>query len=280
MAESIKDRILYRIFPSFALIVSLISIMLPPWFHPLGNQTVHFTLVFQLVHVVSSILFILLMVFPGRSIFYTLIGLVFSIYLPLEKADVFYCFLYVATVFMSAYGLGFFKKFRQFKVCLCCFFYLIIIFMQFAVYGKEYFLENLFQYLVCFSLIVIGATFVFSVKNISKASEEETPAEEVEGKGKSLDLSHFEGLSDREIVIICKILQNDKYDYIARTLGLSEITVKKAAGNIFKKMDCTDKFDFFGKYSNLSIIKGDLVYMNEKREETEVLEEIIRKEKK
>lgn len=278
ISESIKDRILFRIFPAFALIVSLISIILPPWFRPLGNQSVHFELAYQLVHVVSSILFILILVFPGRLFFYSIIGLLFSIYLPLEQADVFYSFLYVGMVLASCYGLGFFKTYKKVKVGGACFFYILIVLMQFLFYGNEYLLENLFQHLVCLSLILMSATFVFSVRNISKEAEAEAPVEE--SKGKSLDLSHFEDLSDREIIIICKILQNDKYDYIARQLGLSEITVKKAAGNIFKKMDCTDKFDFFGKYSNLSIIKGDLVFMNEKREETPLLWEIISKEKK
>lgn len=277
-AENIQDKILFRIFPAFALIVSLISIMLPPWFHPLGNQQIHFDLAYQLIHVVSSIVFILMLVFPGKYFLYTITGFIFSIYLPLEQADVFYCFLYVALVFLSVYELGFFDNRKRIKVSACCLYYILIILMQFFVCGSSYVLENLFQYLVCFSLIVIGATFVFSVRNISKDSVPEKPVEE--SKGKSLDLAHFEGLSDRDIIIICKILQNDKYDYIARSLGLSEITVKKAAGNIFKKMDCTDKFDFFGKYSNLSIIKDDFVYMTEKKEETPLLWEIISKEKK
>lgn len=278
IGENIRDRILFRVFPAFALIVSLISIILPSWFHPLGNQSVHFELVYQLIHVLSSILFILIMVFPGRVFFYTIIGFVFSIYLPLEQADVFYSFLYVAMFLVSIYEQGFFSVRKRVKTGGACLYYLLIILIQFLVYGKAYFLENLFQYLVCFSLIFISATFVFSVRNISKESEPEELVED--SKGKSLDLSYFEDLSDREIIIICKILQNDKYDYIARQLGLSEITVKKAAGNIFKKMDCTDKFDFFGKYSNLSIIKGDSVYMTEKREETSLLWEIISKEKK
>lgn len=278
IAENIKDKILFRVFPAFALIVSLISIILPPWFRPLGNQSVHFDLAYQLIHVLSSILFILILVFPGRVFFYTIIGFVFSIYLPLEQADIFYSFLFVAMFLVSIYEQGFFDVRKRVKTGVACFYYLLIIFMQFLVYGKTYFLENFFQYLVCLSLILVSATFVFSVGNISKESAPEEPVEAP--KGKSLDLSYFEDLSDREIIIICKILQNDKYDYIARQLGLSEITVKKAAGNIFKKMDCTDKFDFFGKYSNLSIVKGDSVYMSEKKEETPLLWEIISKEKK
>lgn len=278
IAESIKDKIFFRIFPAFALLVSLVSIILPAWFKPLGNAAVHNVTIYQLVHMASSMLFILILVFPGRYTFYAIIGLMFSVYLPMEQADVFYSFLYYCLFLFSIYQMELLDEFKRIKTAGILLFYLFIIFLQYLIYGSDLFISNMFQYVVTFSILVITATLFFSLRKI-----EEFHAPEIEEKtrqGNALDLTTFEGLSDREIIIICRILQNEKYDYIARTLGLSEITVKKAAGAIFKKMGCTDKFDFFGKYSNLAVVMGDKVFLTEKREETEVLSEMVIKEKK
>ncbi|MCQ2572828.1 MAG: LuxR C-terminal-related transcriptional regulator [Treponema sp.] len=282
--ETLKDKIIYRIIPGFALIVSLVSIILPSWFRPLGNPTVQYPVIFQMVHVISATFFLLIIVFPGNPVFYTILGLLFSIYLPVEKADVLYSFVYYCVFIVSIYVLGFFKTKRKVKVLTICVFYFLIIILQLVLHGIDFFLGNLFQYLVTFSLIVVAAVFFFSIHNISKnisVDDNSGLKENVQEFGrKFLDLSGFEDLSYREIIIICKILQNEKYDYIARQLGLSEITVKKAAGNIFRKMDCTDKFDFFGKYSNLAVCDGARIFMTEKREETELLLEMISREKK
>ncbi len=278
IAESIKDKILFRIFPAFGLIVSLISIILPSWFKPLGNVVVHNEVIYQLIHMAASMLFILILVFPGRFVFYAVIGLMFSIYLPLEQAEVFYSFFFYCIFLFSLYEMELFEKYRKLKFLGVCFYYLFIIFLQFLFYGFSFFLSNLFQYVVSFSLIVLTLVLSLSVQKITAEEVQKEP--EIESRGKALDLGTFERFSEREIIIICKILQNEKYDYIARQLGLSEITVKKAAGGIFKKMDCTDKFDFFGKYSNLSVVIDDKVYLTEKREETEILLEMIAKEKK
>lgn len=281
--ETLLDRLFFKVFPAFALIISLISIILPSWFRPLGNPTVHYAWLYQFMHVVSSIIFILILVFPGHYVYYAILGLIFSIYLPYEKADVFYSFIYVILFLASVFKMGFLKDHRKSKTAAVCFFYGLIIVGQLFLHGTSYFLENLFQYLVTLSLIIIAITFVFSVRTISKQSDEEITEqmlEEKQGpKGKYLDLSVYNGLTNREIIIICKILQNEKYDYIARQLGLSEITVKKAAGTIFKKMDCTDKFDFMGKYSQLTVQCGDKVFMSETRQETDLLAEMINTEK-
>ncbi|MCQ2597482.1 MAG: LuxR C-terminal-related transcriptional regulator [Treponema sp.] len=278
IAESIKDKILFRIFPAFALVVSLVSIILPAWFTPLGNAVIHNVIIYQLFHMASSMLFILILVFPGRYTFYAIIGLMFSVYLPMEQADVFYSFLFYCLFLYSVYEMGLLDEFKRIKTVGILFFYIFIVFLQFLIYGADFFLANMFQYVVTFSILVITAALFFSLRTIEKIHAPEVIEEPK--KGLALDLNTFERLTDREIIIICRILQNEKYDYIARTLGLSEITVKKAAGVIFKKMNCTDKFDFFGKYSNLAVVMGDKVFLTEKREETEILSEMVIKEKK
>lgn len=278
IAESIKDKIFFRIFPAFALVVSLVSIILPSWFTPLGNAVIHNVTIYQLFHMASSMLFILILVFPGRYTFYAIIGLMFSVYLPMEQADVFYSFLFYCLFLYSVYEMGLLDEFKRIKTVGILFFYIFIVFLQFLIYGADFFLANMFQYVVTFSILVITAVLFFSLRTIEKIHAPEVIEEPK--KGLALDLNTFERLTDREIIIICRILQNEKYDYIARTLGLSEITVKKAAGVIFKKMNCTDKFDFFGKYSNLAVVMGDKVFLTEKREETEILSEMVIKEKK
>lgn len=278
IAESIKDKIFFRIFPAFALVVSLVSIILPSWFTPLGNAVIHNVTIYQLFHMASSMLFILILVFPGRYTFYAIIGLMFSVYLPMEQADVFYSFLFYCLFLYSVYEMGLLDEFKRIKTVGILFFYIFIVFLQFLIYGADFFLANMFQYVVTFSILVITAALFFSLRTIEKIHAPEVIEEPK--KGLALDLNTFERLTDREIIIICRILQNEKYDYIARTLGLSEITVKKAAGVIFKKMNCTDKFDFFGKYSNLAVVMGDKVFLTEKREETEILSEMVIKEKK
>lgn len=278
IAESIKDKILFRIFPAFALVVSLVSIILPSWFTPLGNAVIHNVTIYQLFHMASSMLFILILVFPGRYTFYAIIGLMFSVYLPMEQADVFYSFLFYCLFLYSVYEMGLLDEFKRIKTVGILFFYIFIVFLQFLIYGADFFLANMFQYVVTFSILVITAALFFSLRTIEKIHAPEVIEEPK--KGLALDLNTFERLTDREIIIICRILQNEKYDYIARTLGLSEITVKKAAGVIFKKMNCTDKFDFFGKYSNLAVVMGNKVFLTEKREETEILSEMVIKEKK
>lgn len=278
IAESIKDKILFRIFPAFALVVSLVSIILPSWFTPLGNAVIHNVTIYQLFHMASSMLFILILVFPGRYTFYAIIGLMFSVYLPMEQADVFYSFLFYCLFLYSVYEMGLLDEFKRIKTVGILFFYIFIVFLQFLIYGADFFLANMFQYVVTFSILVITAALFFSLRTIEKIHAPEVIEEPK--KGLALDLNTFERLTDREIIIICRILQNEKYDYIARTLGLSEITVKKAAGVIFKKMNCTDKFDFFSKYSNLAVVMGNKVFLTEKREETEILSEMVIKEKK
>lgn len=278
IAESIKDKIFFRIFPAFALVVSLVSIILPSWFTPLGNAVIHNVTIYQLFHMASSMLFILILVFPGRYTFYAIIGLMFSVYLPMEQADVFYSFLFYCLFLYSVYEMGLLDEFKRIKTVGILFFYIFIVFLQFLIYGADFFLANMFQYVVTFSILVITAALFFSLRTIEKIHAPEVIEEPK--KGLALDLNTFERLTDREIIIICRILQNEKYDYIARTLGLSEITVKKAAGVIFKKMNCTDKFDFFGKYSNLAVVMGNKVFLTEKREETEILSEMVIKEKR
>lgn len=264
------DNVIFRIFPAFALIVSLVSIILPSWFVPLGNYTVHYPIIFSLVHIVSSILFILILVFPYKFIFYTITGLMFSIYLPFEQADVLYSFFYVVMMLASLYYMDFFKTKRPLKVSLICVFYVVQFIVLVLFHGKAYIQANIFSYIVTLSLIVISVTFVFSIQKIK------TEPEDVE---KILDVDGFQPFSDRELVILCKIIQNEKYDYIARVLNLSEITVKKAAAGIYKKLDCTDKIDLFSKYSNYAVSRGDCLFLTQERSETKFLAEIIKKER-
>lgn len=151
--------------------------------------------------------------------------------------------------------------------------YNIVMTISQAMGGKGFAPEYLVYSIFALALIVISVTFVFSVERLKSK-----PA--LSEKDDILDLSILEDFSDRELIIVCKILQNDKYDYIARTLNLSEITVKKAAAVIFKKLDCQDKVDLFGKYANHTVTKGSDVYLENGNTETSLLKKLIESQKK
>lgn len=142
-----------------------------------------------------------------------------------------------------------------------------------ALGGKGFAPEYLVYSISALALIIISVAFVFSVERL-KAKPVSSEKDDI------LNLGTYEDFSDREIVIICKILQNDKYDYIARSLNLSEITVKKAAAVIFKKLDCTDKVDLFGKYANHTVTKGSSVFLENGKTETSLLKKLIESQKK
>lgn len=134
---------------------------------------------------------------------------------------------------------------------------------------REFMADKLIYFVAALALIIICITFAFSARRIIVSHTEEDLV---------LDLDKGEGFTDRESIIICKILENEKYDYIARQLNLSEITVKKAAGTIFKKLDCSDKMDLFGKYANHAVTKGKDLYLSTDRTESELLKKLIKKE--
>lgn len=129
--------------------------------------------------------------------------------------------------------------------------------------------DKMIYFIGALALIIISIAFSFSIKRIKiEPAEEDTV----------LDLDKFDPFTSREIIVLCKILQNEKYDYIARTLNLSEITIKKTAASIYKKLACSDKLDLFGQYSNHAVAKGDQMLLETNRTETKFLADLIEKE--
>ena len=140
--------------------------------------------------------------------------------------------------------------------------------------GKTLSMVSTFSDVLVFSSLSIFVTLLFSIKKISNKVDMNNSVK-VELPENILELDKIDSFTDREVIMICKILQNDKYDYIARVLKLSEITVKKAAATIYKKLGVTDKIDLFGKYANHSVSRDGILYLTKDHAETEDFKKFI-----
>lgn len=139
---------------------------------------------------------------------------------------------------------GFFQKRGKIKTILFSIFFILLILSEIR-FGRHIFIVSVFsKILFSFTVaLILLLAFHLSLGKLIFTSD------------KILDLSAFPDLTMRDAEWIELILQETKYDTIARKYNLSEGTVKNNFARIFKILNVSDRIHFMSVYGGCKILK-------------------------
>ncbi len=212
---------------------------------------------------ITIISFIYMIIFPQKIGFYGLCSFLYSLYWSFLPDCFVYSFLNTVLFLSILVARGYFKCRMKRRIFTVSFFYFLISFVQLR-FGIMEFLKYISLWAFTWAILFVSIYYVLTVFYEYVRRIGNIP----------LSLDDFPDLDEADILIVCRILQNEKYDSIAREFKISERTVKRRCSKIFEHYSCADKLDFLAKYSNHSVSYKGVEYLTKDRNETNALVEL------
>lgn len=187
-------------------------------------------------------MFLLLIFFPqkielfgGISFLYSFLAVFFE---PRNALSFMMFLLGITTLFLR----GFMQKKRNLKCGILVSLYIISLFTELR-FGFNIFLSSVLEKMGFFLTTIMIYVFL----------EEYLKSVYLSPHTKHLDLTQFD-LTERDKEWIKLILNNEKYDYIAKLYNLNAGTVKNNCHRIYKILQVSDRQDFITKYAGFKFL--------------------------
>lgn len=192
-----------------------------------------------ILNAISTILFIIVIIFPTKFQFFGFVVLYYSIWIeviePVSGIPLFLFFL-SATIFLAR---GLLYNHKKLRAIIFAVFFIGFLLLPLRS-GADTFLKSLIQNL-SFTLACGAILFFFSL------IMQNTPVD------KSLNIKDYEGLTKRDCEWLNAILNNEKYEAIAINYHMNLGSVKNRFMVIFDILEVGDKTGFLNKYSDYAI---------------------------
>lgn len=259
----INSNILRRSIPILGIILTAIT-CIPGcriFQSPEGSPYNQILLILKITTVIA---FIFILIYPQKFGLYGIQSFLYSIYWAILPDSFYFSLMHTILCISILVARGFFKRNTIKKICMFIAFYFLLAFCQ-LFYGREHFIEYMTHWVTTWVMFMLSFYYLLYVyySHMKKASEIPFVLDEC---------PYIE--NNEDVLIVCQILQNEKYDSIARSLKVSERTIKRRSSKIFEFFGCADKLDFFAKFSNHPVFFHGVEYLSEKRVETEALQKI------
>lgn len=254
--------IVYRVIPVVGFFLILLMSVSGGFGFQSPEQT-PYKEVLTILNIVTIAGFFYMIFFPHKIGLYGLFSFLYSIYWALLPDRFFFSFLNTILFLSILLTRGYFKRRVYRRILTVSIFYFLISFFQLR-FGTKKFMEYLFMWFITWAIMFLSVYYILSVFYDYLRRICNMP----------LILDSFAGLTEKDVLMVCSIMKNEKYDSIARSLKVSERTIKRRCSKIFEFYGCSDKLDFMAKYSNHSVSYNGMEYLTATGEETEALKEL------
>jgi hypothetical protein len=183
---------------------------------------------------------VVLIIFPLKLHLYVVFAFVWGIVHLIEGRSILGLFFYVLAG-AAAYQVGLFRKNKAVRIsmyCICLVGATTAQVMYTSLPVGALFLRYL-EYLVG-----IGFGVLLFLPEIKKMRSERKEA-----------VLHLESaqFTKRDALMLQKVLAGDKYEAIAKDLGVAEVTLKKRLRGAFNSLGVDDRVSFLARYSNYTV---------------------------
>lgn len=256
-----KDKVLWRIIAGILCLIWAGILLLYAFImaHPQSEGTFPSPFLAYICYVLTIIGTMVLIVFPLQFYIYAFFCSLWGILKILDGGGIGGILMYGLGL-TFAFKQGFFKTFPRLKIALAVLVLLVALVSQIQ-YGIVHITETLFGF---FELLLIaglvGILFMREIKTLKEMGKQNgkfpyNPAFSVTGSELRLSRNTFTG---RDIQILQKILNGDKYEAVASEFGIGLSTLKKRLTFLFSLLEISDKVHFLEQFENHTILFDDL----------------------
>lgn len=260
----INSTVLLRLIPILGIILTSIT-CIPGCRIFQSPEGTPYTQILLALKLTTILAFIFILFYPKKIGVYGIQSFLYSVYWAVLPDSFYFSLMHTILCVSILIARGFFKKHAVNKIIMFIIFYFLLALCQ-LFYGKEHFVEYMTHWITTWVMFFLSFYYLLYVyyAQIKKASEipfvlDECPFIE----------------SDADVLIVCRILQNEKYDSIARSLKVSERTIKRRTAKVFEYFGCADKLDFFARFSNHPVFYHGVEILSGSRVETEAFQKLI-----
>jgi len=207
-----------------------------------ARQKGFYEIVTDVVNIFSLFVFFFMIFFPqkielfgGLSFLYTFLAVFFE---PGNAISFMLFLLGITTLYLR----GFMKKNGKRKIIITVVIYMLCLLTELR-FGFDIFISSVLEKTGFFLTSIMIYVFL----------EEYLKSVYLSPHNKHLDLTQFD-LTERDKEWIKLILNNEKYDYIAKLYNLNAGTVKNNCHRIYKILQVSDRQDFITKYAGFKFL--------------------------
>ncbi len=259
------DSVVFKVIPIFGVIFLSMILVYSFFFNPFFDEGVNYPVILFFLRIIALGFCIFLIFRPFCFYAYSIVGFIFSVFWTVDSSNMLLSFLYILLFMTTASISGFFYRKRNLKVIIIAVIYILLPLAQLRL-GKEAFFDYIVTCLFAIPVIFLSFIFIFSSFHTYYDKIRAFP----------LELNLYSDLTKEDIIIVCRILQNEKYTSISSSLKRSEVTIKKRAAKIFRCFSSVDKYDFVANFSNHPVMYNGKLLMDADRNETSYFAEVCK----
>lgn len=204
--------------------------------------------ILNLINILNLLLFMLMFFMPQRFGLMSISSLSYAVSILIDsyiQDSPMGFFMYILTI-AFLFARGFYRKQRKIKVVFSIVLFLILFLSEIRLGPIQDFIisvVNLLGYSLVLVLIVFFLNQAFQLERRNNSS-----------KRKTLDLSQFQDLTERDKEWLKMVLQETKYEVIAKQYNMSLGSVRNRFHQIYKIIEVSDRIGFMATYGGYELI--------------------------